>query len=96
MEFFKGFSLFNDIEDNVLKAYNRARIMVNMVLENSNGKGDFNVKAAALTTGYMNCIAKDERKETLDEFISQMRKEGFALGGSDAKQQHAMEVAING
>ena len=95
MEHFKGHALFNDLEDKALQAYNRARLMVNMVLENSNGKGDFNIKAAALTTGYMSNIPKEDRKDVLTEFVSQMRKEGFALAGSPAKQASAMEAALN-
>ena len=96
MDHFKGFSLFNDLEDKVLQAYNRARLMVNMVIENSNGKGSFNVKAAALTTGYLSNIPKEERKSVIDEFIPQMRKEGFALAGSEAKKASVIKEAING
>lgn len=94
MEHFKGFGLFNDVEDAQLKAQNRARMMVNIVMDHSKN-GKFNVKGVALSTGYMNCIPKGERKDVIDAFIRGMEREGFNLGGSERVREAAIEGAIN-
>lgn len=93
MEHFKGFGLFNDVEDKVLQAYNRGRMMVNIVMDHSKD-GKFNMKGVALSTGYMQGIPKGERRAALEEFIRLLEKEGFKLGGGKAAQMAAMEAAI--
>ena len=93
MDHFKGFGLFNDVEDKSLQAFNRGRMMVNIVMDHSKN-GKFNVKGVALSTGYMNALPKGERRAALEEFIRLLEKKGFKLGGSPAVQERAMEQAI--
>lgn len=95
MEHFKGFGLFNDVEDASMQAFNRGRMMVNIVMDHSKD-GKFNMKGVALSTGYMNAIPKGERRAALEEFIRLLQKEGFRLGGNPEVAARAMEEAING
>lgn len=95
MDSYKGFGLFNDLEDKAAQTYNRARILVNIVLDHSK-KGKTNPKGAFLSVGYMNCIPIEDRKDVLNEFIKQMTKEGFSLGGSKYEQSAAIADAIRG
>lgn len=95
MEHFKGFGLFNDVEDASLKAFNRARMLVNIAIDHSKN-GKFNAKAVSLTSGYMKLIPKGERKAVVDEFVRLMKKEGFELGGAEDKKDQAVKEVVNG
>lgn len=73
---FKGFPLFNEIEDRQLRRRNQAVIMTN-ILEDSFVEGKCTVKGASLITGYMSHIPEEERRELFDEFVSQASVRGF-------------------
>lgn len=68
---FRGFGLFNDVEDKNLQIFNRARIMVNIMEDNSatdsSGKVGVSLKGAALVAGYFNHVPEDDRQEVRDE-----------------------------
>ena len=94
MNAFKGFGLFNDVEDAQLQAQNRARMLINIFLDHSKN-GRVNIKGAALSTGYMNAVPQGQRRLVIEKFIEGMKKEGFDLGGSKAVQERAIQEAVN-
>jgi len=78
MNNYKGFSLFNDVEDKELQRFNRARVMVNMAQDHSK-KGRINAVGSALILGYFGQMPFDEREVIKSEFAKQMNKNGFQL-----------------
>jgi hypothetical protein len=70
-----GFSLFNDVEDKALQAFNRGRVMTNILLDHkkNTAKGGF------LSLTYMKQIPVEERQAAIDAFMAEMAKEGFIL-----------------
>lgn len=76
MNEFKGFSLFNDIEDKALQTRNRAVIMTNIVEQFTKNKL-ITPKGTALVMGYFNCIPEVERKDVMNQFEVQMKERGF-------------------
>lgn len=76
---FKGFSLFNDVEDDNLRPFNRARVMANMAEDHTNKEKRITPKGAALILGYFNLIPKEERNIAKDLFEIEMNNRGFAL-----------------
>jgi len=95
MAYYKGFSLFDDLDNLNDRAVNRGRIMANIVVDHQRD-GKFSPKGMALSGGYMRSIPAAERKAALSEFVKAMRKEGFVLGGTKDAQAAAIEGAING
>jgi hypothetical protein len=75
---FKGFSLFNDIEDYVLRVRNRAVILTNIAEDNSE-KGLINVKGVATILGYFKMVPEDEREDVQAKFKSTMAERGFRI-----------------
>jgi hypothetical protein len=75
---FKGFSLFNDIEDYVLRVRNRAVTLANMAEDNSE-KGLINVKGVAYILGYFKMVPEDEREDVQTKFKSTMAERGFRI-----------------
>jgi predicted phosphatase len=73
---FKGYSLFNDIEDIVLRDRNRAVVLANICSFNTKDK-KINAKGMFLTMGYFNCIPPDQRANVLSNFESMMNERGF-------------------
>lgn len=78
VETFKGFSLFNDIEDLALRKRNRAVIMVNL-LEDNYSQGKIEARGSLLIIGYMANIPVEDRKELVDEFVQQANDRGFKI-----------------
>lgn len=76
---FKGFSLFNDVDDITLRTANRARVMANMAEDHTNKEKRINAKGASLILGYFNLIPKEERIIAKDKFEAEMNSRGFAL-----------------
>lgn len=76
---FKGFSLFNDVEDADLRSNNRARVLANMAEDHTNKEKRISPKGAALILGYFNLIPKEDRNTTKDKFASEMLNRGFLL-----------------
>lgn len=73
---FKGFPLFNEIEDKALRVRNQAVILVN-IMEDNFFKGKVSLKGASLITGYFNEIPEEERTVLLREFQKQAGERGF-------------------
>ena len=73
---FKGFSLFNDIEDTSLRQRNRAVVMANIAESNSRSSR-ITPKGMGLIIGYFGCIPENERKAVHDQFIISMKERNF-------------------
>lgn len=63
---FKGYGLFNDVEDKEIQIYNRARTLVNIMEDHSEQAPDSNEKVitgkgALLCIGYFNSLPEDDR-----------------------------------
>lgn len=56
-----GYGLFNDVEDVEVQSYNRGRIIVNIMEDNSDGKGKITDRGAMLSAGYLLSIPESER-----------------------------------
>lgn len=56
-----GYGLFNDVEDQDVKDYNRGRLIVNILEDNSDGNGKISQRGAALSAGYLLSIPANER-----------------------------------
>jgi hypothetical protein len=76
---FKGFNLFNDIEDEQLRIRNRAVVLANIAEDNTK-KALLSPKGAALVLGYFNCIPQEERGAVKDSFAKNMQERGYAFG----------------
>lgn len=77
---FKGFSLFNDIEDMVLRTRNRAVVMTNMAEDHMDRKTKrINPKGASLILNYFSLIPAAERNAAKETFARDMESRGFIL-----------------
>ena len=77
---YKGFSLFSDIEDTVLRSRNQAVVLANMAESNSKNR-KISPNGAGLIIGYFDRIPKEERKTVYDKFVSEMKSRGFEYAG---------------
>lgn len=75
---YKGFFLFNDIEDYALKTRNRAVVLANLASDNSEAQR-ISPKGAALILGYFQQIPSDEREDVKNKFAEAMTERGFRL-----------------
>jgi hypothetical protein len=75
---FKGFSLFNDIEDKDLRNRNRAVVLANIAADNTRNKL-ISPKGASLILGYFGLVPPEERKDVQDQFTQRMLESGFVL-----------------
>lgn len=75
---FKGFSLFNDVEDVSLQTQNRARVLFNIAEDHIKSKR-INQKGVALILGYFNCIPEEDRLSVQTRFKDLMLKNGFIM-----------------
>lgn len=73
---YKGFSLFFDIEDTVLRSRNQAVVLANMAESNSKNRR-ITPNGAGLIIGYFDRIPKEERKTVYDKFVVEMKARGF-------------------
>lgn len=77
---FKGFGLFNDIDDAALRNRNRAVVLANLAEDNTDRKSHrVSQKGVALILGYFMQLPEDERKDVHDRFSDNMRQRGFGL-----------------
>lgn len=75
---YKGFELFNDIEDMALRTRNRAVVLANLAEDNTKNRL-ISAKGASLILGYFMSIPQEERKDVSDEFAKTMQARGFRL-----------------
>jgi hypothetical protein len=77
---FKGFSLFNDIEDAELRTRNRSVVMCNIAEDHVDRKTKrISPKGAALILNYFANIPAEEREIAKNKFAEDMNVRGFAL-----------------
>jgi hypothetical protein len=77
---FKGFSLFNDVEDTELRAQNRGRVMANMAEDHTDkNKKRLSPKGASLILNYFNLIKGEDRNAAKEKFQTEMQARGFVL-----------------
>lgn len=76
---FKGFSLFNDIEDEELQARNRAVVLSNIAEDYTNKERKINAKGAALILGYFSLIPSSERLTVKERFTENLLRKGYKL-----------------
>lgn len=74
---FKGYTLFNDIDDAALRNRNRAVIMANIAEFHTKGK-KITPKGASILVGYFNAVPKDERLTVHEQFAQNMKERGYA------------------
>jgi hypothetical protein len=77
---YKGFSLFNDIEDIVLRMRNRSVVMCNMASDHADKRTKrINPKGASLILNYFASIPVAERDDVKNLFAKEMETRGFIL-----------------
>ena len=77
---FKGFSLFNDIEDISLRNRNRAVVLAN-IADDNNKNNMISAKGGALILGYFQSLPEEDRADVRDKFAQQMRERGYTVAG---------------
>lgn len=75
---YKGFSLFNDVEDKNLRIRNRAVVLANIAEANVKDRL-ISVKGASLVLGYTSRLPKDEVGDVTERFKVEMIQRGFKL-----------------
>lgn len=78
MNEFKGFSLFNDVEDVALRTRNRAVVMAN-IAKNHSKAGLISPGGAGLIIGYFDKVPQPERKDVMEAYVKRMYEEGFKI-----------------
>lgn len=77
---YKGFDLFNDIEDNALRTRNRAVVLANIAEDNMKQK-KVSPKGLSLILGYFNLIPDAEKNSVKNKWAECMRERGHAIAG---------------
>ena len=77
---YKGYSLFNDIEEDALRIRNRAVVMAN-IAEMHTKQQKVTAKGAALLVGYFTLVPDVEKKTVMERFGEFMKERGYALAG---------------
>lgn len=77
MDNYKGYSLFNDIEDSILRNRNRAVLMAN-ITEFNTKNNKITPKGAALLLGYFNQVPMGDREIVMKNFETQVKERGYA------------------
>ena len=75
---FKGFDLFNDIEDTQLRNRNRACVLANIAQDNCKNRL-ISPGGAGLILGYFKQVPELDRNEVKNKFMEFMTQKGFAL-----------------
>lgn len=77
---FKGFCLFNDIEDVVLRTRNQAVVLVNLAEDHvDRNTKKVNLKGAGLILGYYKNVDDEDKPSVMAQFKTGMLQRGFAL-----------------
>jgi hypothetical protein len=76
---YKGFELFEDIEDMGLRARNRAVVLTNLAVDHTHKiTKKISLHGAAIMMGYFNAIPPEERASVMELFEQNMKREGYA------------------
>lgn len=76
---YKGYSLFNDIEDVELRSRNRAVTLANIAESHTNKEKRISAGGAALMIRYTDQIPVEERAVVVKKFTHFMKERGYAL-----------------
>lgn len=74
---YKGFSLFNEIQDADLRTRNRAVILANITEDNLTPNKRVTPKGAVLVLGYFTCIPDEEKEAAQKAYLRTMQERGF-------------------
>jgi len=77
MNEFKGYSLFNDIEDSNLRSRNRGVILANIAEDHTKNR-KIHAKGVSLILGYYMELPESERQAARDAFKKNMEERGYA------------------
>jgi len=78
MNAYKGFSLFNDIDDLELRTHNRARVLANMY-EDNHKDGKLSPAATGTLLTYFQKVPDGERGGVQQLFQKMMYEKGFKV-----------------
>lgn len=73
---YRGYCLFNDIEDSNLRSRNRGVILANIAEDHSKNKR-INQKGVSLIMGYYLCVPVNEREQAKEAFKKNMEARGY-------------------
>lgn len=76
---YRGYSLFNDIEDATLRSRNRAVTLCNIAEAHTNKEKRISPGGAALMIRYTEQIPEDDRKSVLEKMVVFMKERGYDL-----------------
>lgn len=74
---YKDMSLFNDIENDTLRARNRGVVMGNISMDGVTTDGKLTAKASKDILEYFKRIPEAERRYTLQFYLDYLKQEGF-------------------
>jgi hypothetical protein len=80
-QLYKDISLFNDVEDEQLRAYNRGQVLANFAVDGRGSNGKLSITATKDILEYFGRIPLEERDSAMDNFIVAARKRGFNVAG---------------
>jgi hypothetical protein len=78
MSHYKGFDLFNDIEDPILRNRNRAVVIANIAEDNTKNRL-ISPKGASLVLGYFNEIPAIDKTDVIEKYKDNMQARGYAF-----------------
>lgn len=76
---YKGYPLFNELEDVALRNRNRGVILANIAEDHTTKERKISLKGTALLMGYFQSIPEDQRKDCTKSFADNMNARGFAI-----------------
>lgn len=79
MSNYKGYDLFDAIEDRALRIRNQAVVLANIAQDNSKGKL-IAPRAAAIILGYFGQVAAADRHTVQEAFKQSMTERGYLIG----------------
>lgn len=77
-ENYKGFDLFNFIEDVALRNRNRAVVLANMAEDNMQGD-KLSHKGMSMILGYFQLVPEEDRAYVKAGFVKQMAERGYGI-----------------
>ena len=87
MDEYKGFSLFNDIEDKELQTRDRAVVLTNMA-ENHSKNRRININGTGLILGYFKNVPDVDKNDVMREFKLKMAERGFILVNPEKEKEY--------
>lgn len=77
---YKGYALFNEIEDPILRNRNRAVVLSNVAIDHTKkATKRISPRGAAIVLGYFNSIPDVDKPDVQERFKQRMFEEGYEL-----------------